>query len=204
MTYWAGYKRPFHWHQWLLWLICLPGFSQAQSISPAPESFLHNLSGMNLVDQTGQAFLPDSLARHTVLFNFIYTNCSYTCSLQTYLLGQVMQALPSDVRGQVRFVSVSIDPANDTPAKLKAFAQQMQADVPGWFFLTGDTQQIEQLARRLRVVDDEQAMEPSLHRTSLWLVDRDGRMLQRYQGDPPDKERLLKELSQVSSLAVLP
>lgn len=172
-----GCLRHLRWRKWLLLLAFWHGFSHAQPALESPQSFLQNLSGIELIDQHGHAFLPGNLTHHVVLFNFIYTHCATSCSLQTYALAQVMQALPADVRSRVRFVSVSIDPTNDTPEKLQAFAQQMQADLAGWWFLTGNAQQIEQLARHLHVFDERDSgseMLPQLHRTSLWLVDAQG------------------------------
>lgn len=170
----------------------------------SPDSFLTNLSGLDLLDQHGRPFLAAGLVDQVVLFNFIFTNCGSVCPLQTRMLAEAFRGLPEDVRGRVRFVSVSIDPANDTPEKLRQFSKAMNADVDGWSFLTGDPRQIEQLAERLRLFDPSESAEnkPEMHRTSLWLVDRQGRMLQRYRGDPPDKQRLVRELSQVSHMTI--
>lgn len=169
------------------------------------DSFLTNFAGLNLLDQQGVPFQAAGLVNHVVLFNFIFTNCGSVCPMQTRTLVQVFGALPDDVRGQVRFVSVSIDPENDTPAKLQRFSKTMGADLDGWSFLTGDTLQVEALTQRLHIFDESetgQVNKPEIHRTSLWLVDKQGRMLQRYRGDPPDKERLIRELAQVSRMTV--
>ena len=158
---------------------------------------------MNLTDQNGNAFHIESLSGHVVLFNFIYTGCSSTCPLQTRVLADVIRALPTDIRPLVRFVSVSIDPANDTSGRLQEFARHMRANEKGWTFVTGDSRQIEQLTQRLHLFDDSLpvlAKRPQIHRSDLWLVDKQGRMLQRYRGNPPDKKRLIRELSQVSRM----
>jgi protein SCO1/2 len=172
--------------------------------APDSTSFLNNLVGMDLVDQHSQTFQPASLVNQVVLFNFIFTNCGSVCPLQTRTLAQVYRELPADVRNQVRFVSVSIDPVKDTPEKLRQFSKNMGADLAGWSFLTGDPRQIEQLAERLRLFDpaESAANKPEMHRTSLWLADKQGQMLQRYRGDPPDKERLIREITQVSSMTI--
>jgi cytochrome oxidase Cu insertion factor (SCO1/SenC/PrrC family) len=170
-----------------------------------PDSFLHNLDDMYLVDQHGRPFRSADLASHVVLFNFIFTSCGSVCPMQTRILAQVLRELPEDVRGRVRFVSLSIDPGNDTPEKLRNFSKVMDAEREGWSFLTGDARQIEELAQRLRIFDETEtatANKPETHRTTLWLVDGQGRMLQRYRGDPPDKERLIRELAQVSRMTI--
>jgi cytochrome oxidase Cu insertion factor (SCO1/SenC/PrrC family) len=166
-------------------------------------SFLSNLVDMELMDQDGRSFEVDSLVDRVALFNFIFTRCGGTCPMQTRVLAQVFQQLPADVRSQVRFVSISVDPTNDTPAQLQRFAKTMNADLDGWSFLTGDAEQIDRLLQRLHIFEEsDQANNPQIHRTALWLVDQRGRMLQRYQGDPPDKDRLIREIAQVSHLIV--
>lgn len=170
-----------------------------------PHSFLSNLDGVDLVDQYGHPFQATGLVNNVVLFNFIFTSCGSVCPLQTRTLAQVFQELPADIRSQVRFVSVSIDPEKDTPERLRLFSKTMNADLDGWSFLTGDARQIEGLTQRLQIFDQSesgQANKPEMHRASLWLVDKQGRMLQRYRGDPPDKERLVRELTQVSLMSI--
>ncbi len=164
------------------------------------KSFLDNFKHVGLVDQHGKKLDTDALSGHVMLFNFIFTGCDSACPVQTQVLAQVLQALPTDVRKQTRFISVSIDPGNDTPQKLKHFADRMQADLDGWQFVTGDVLQLQDIARRLHLLDEADPNTPTLHRTSLWLIDSEGRMLQRYKGNPPDRERLIRELIQVSQL----
>ncbi|MBA55185.1 MAG: hypothetical protein CMK89_12090 [Pseudomonadales bacterium] len=187
-------RRVMHHCIWgCLWLL---GVTCAQAATST--SFLHNFKSIALQDQSGKPFTVGQLANQVVLFSFIFTGCDSTCPIQTRVLSQVLQDLPAQAREQVRFVSVSIDPGNDTPEKMLKFARQMQADQDGWLFLTGDVLQLQDLARRLHLMDETSPNTPAIHRTSLWLVDKQGRMLQRYRGDPPDRERLVRELIQVS------
>lgn len=163
-------------------------------------SFLSNISDLELFDQRGNVFDVRALQNKTVLFNFIFTDCGSICPMQTKVLTDVMGELPMEVRTQVRFVSISIDPENDTPEKMLAFSQALHADINNWSFLTGNAEDISQLTTRLLIFDEGEENKPQVHRTSLWLVDTQGRMMQRYRGDPPDKERLVKELIQISQL----
>ena len=47
------------------------------------------------------------------------------------------------------FYSISIKPQDDTPAALKHYAETRNADLPGWYFLTGDPYDIETIRFRL-------------------------------------------------------
>lgn len=178
----------------------LPSDDQATGALPG---FLGNLDGMSLLDRHGRAFDARELAGRTVLFNFMYTSCDAVCPLQTRALAEIRRALPAAVRERVRFVSLSLDPDTDTPARLSDFAHRMDAEDDGWHFLTGDVRELQRLAERLHLTDERASgnAAPLVHRSSLWLVDGRGRMLQRYRGDPPDAARLVRELGQVVRLA---
>lgn len=174
--------------------------ANASSSDILPTSFLSNISDLELIDQHGKTFEVQHLQNKTVLFNFIFTDCGSICPMQTKVLTDVMGELPMDIRSQVRFVSISIDPQNDTPEKMLAFSTALKADVNNWHFLTGKAEHIKTLTTRLLIFNEGEENQPQVHRTSLWLVDKQGRMMQRYRGDPPDKERLIKELIQISRL----
>ncbi len=166
-------------------------------------SFLHNLEGLLLLDQSNKPFRPESLKGQVVLFNFIFTRCGSVCPTQTRDLATVQKRLGADVLDQVHFVSVSVDPDHDTPQVLNSFAQKMRANSDHWSFLTGSETQLQKLFDRLKVKKaDGQQSQIEIHRTSLWIVDKQGRMLQRYKGDPIDKTRLIRELTQIASLGL--
>jgi len=159
------------------------------------------LQGLKLIDQQRQPLTAATVQRQVVLMHFVFTTCSSTCPLQVRELAEVHAALPDDVRRQVRFLSVSVDPLQDTPASLAAFARRMGADRPGWHFATGAPTQVEQLLDRMQVMDSRKANpKPDDHRTSLYLFNATGTLVQRYGGVPVDRPRLLAEITQVARL----
>lgn len=165
------------------------------------DSFLKKFSKLNVVDQHDRPFNPELLLGKVVLFNFIFTGCSKTCPPQTQQLKAVLEALPSEVRKQTEFVSVSLDPHNDTPSRLRAFIQTMDVDLPDWTFVTGNPKHLQQIAERLHMYDDQATRpDPQVHRTTLWLVDAQGQLLQRYRGMPVDQKRLIHEIGVVSQM----
>jgi protein SCO1/2 len=72
-----------------------------------------------------------------VLLNFIYTSCTAICPPMTRIFAEVQERLGAD-RSRVRIVSVSIDPEQDTPKRLKDYARQFGAGEQ-WLFLTGSS-----------------------------------------------------------------
>lgn len=154
-----------------------------------------NFSDVKLTDQEGHTFSFDQLAGRIVLMNFMFTTCSSVCPVQTRALAEVQAALPARLRVQVHFVSLSLDPLSDTPARLKAYGQKMGVRFDNWHLLTGQPGHIDRVSERLRLFrPGASTRRPEDHATSLWLIDRQGRIVQRYAGNPPDARRLTREL----------
>jgi protein SCO1/2 len=108
-----------------------------------------------LITQDGERvlFYDDLIKGKIVAVNFIYTNCMFTCPLETARLAQVQRILGDRVGKDIFFYSISIDPEHDTPAVLKEYKQEFDVR-PGWTFLTGNREDIDLLAFRLGMTDD--------------------------------------------------
>jgi protein SCO1/2 len=95
-------------------------------------------------------FFDDLIKDKVVLINFIYTTCPDTCPLETARLLEVKKILGDRVGKDVFFYSITVDPENDTPEVLKAFADNW--GIPeGWNFLTGDPDDLVLVRRKLGV-----------------------------------------------------
>ena len=70
-----------------------------------------------------------------VVLNFIFTTCSSFCPLSSQTFGEFQIELGSD-RKHVHLMSISIDPEQDTPARLREYAHKFGAG-PGWQHYTG-------------------------------------------------------------------
>jgi protein SCO1/2 len=70
-----------------------------------------------------------------VVLNFIFTTCSSICPLSSQTLAQFQRKLGPD-RKYVHLMSISTDPEQDTPARLREYAKKFGAG-PGWQHYTG-------------------------------------------------------------------
>jgi protein SCO1/2 len=70
-----------------------------------------------------------------VVLNFIYTSCTTICPLSSQVFQQFQEDLGSG-HEPVHLVSISIDPEQDTPARLRAYAAQFHA-AHGWDHYSG-------------------------------------------------------------------
>ncbi|HKP61720.1 MAG TPA: SCO family protein [Polyangiales bacterium] len=92
--------------------------------------------------QSEVAFSFQRLRGRTIVMNFIFTHCAASCPLQVRALTAVQHALPADLSQRVQFVSVTMDPARDTPSVLKDYAARMGAQLENWSFVTGHPAEI--------------------------------------------------------------
>jgi len=117
----------------------LPAMSSAQ------------IPDVRIYDQDGQPrnFYRDLVRGKTVAINFIFTTCTGVCPPMTATLRRVQQSLPSHP-SSIQLISISVDPATDTPARLHEFAAKFKAG-PGWTFVTGDKSDIDEILRALGV-----------------------------------------------------
>jgi cytochrome oxidase Cu insertion factor (SCO1/SenC/PrrC family) len=96
-----------------------------------------------VIDQDGRSFrfYDDIIKGRIVVISFIYTSCQDLCPLTTARMTQLQDKLDGAVGRDLFFVSITVDPENDTPAKMKAFADAFGVG-PGWLFLTGKVEDI--------------------------------------------------------------
>ena len=79
----------------------------------------------------------------------MYADCHGACPLVTTVLKRTYRDLKDRMGKDLFFYSISVKPQDDTPAALKHYAKMREADLPGWYFLTGDPYDIETIRYRL-------------------------------------------------------
>ncbi|HKC55277.1 MAG TPA: SCO family protein, partial [Vicinamibacterales bacterium] len=123
---------------------------------------------VTLTTQEGRSvrFYDDLIKGKIVAINLIYTSCQYNCPLETARLAQVQKLLGDRMGKDVFFYSITIDPQHDTPAVLKAYAEQFGAG-PGWLFLTGTEADIDLLSRKLGLYSPPKPSNKDGHTPSL-------------------------------------
>jgi protein SCO1 len=84
-----------------------------------------------------------------VLLNFVYTTCTGICLPMSQVFAAMQERL-GPAADQVQMISVSIDPAQDTPARLAEYAARFAAG-PQWRFDTGSQEAIDAIQRAFNV-----------------------------------------------------
>ena len=97
-----------------------------------------------LIDQNGQdvRFYSDLLKGKVVVIETFFGTCTGSCPRMAGILEGLQTKLGDQLGRDVFFLSFTVDPENDTPAKLKMYADEFHAK-PGWLFLTGKKENVD-------------------------------------------------------------
>ena len=167
--------------------------------SREPLPTLGRVGAFALVDQDGKPITADTLRGKVWIAAFFFTHCPTICPRIT----RRMRALQVEANArlpELDFVSFSVDPENDTPPVLLAYAQQYSANLRNWSFLTGDLAVV-----KATVVDGfklalDGKPDPSaqnggiIHGSHLVLVDRQLAIRGYYRtDDDAEMKRLLED-----------
>ena len=161
-----------------------------------------------LTDQDNARFARDSMEGKIWVADFIFSNCPAICPLLTAkfkaLEEETMDWEDGAGAERVRFLSISVDPRNDTPAALKKYAEKYKANLDRWTFLTGapaDVAQLLQNGFKVATVDgvsEEKVAKVAdgeiLHVEHFALVDHLGRVRGYYAQDSESQAKLRRDL----------
>jgi protein SCO1/2 len=111
-----------------------------ETVSPARKYF----SDVELINQDGQKmrFYSDVLKDKVVIINTFFSTCTSVCPPMNRNLEKVQEALGDRLGKDAFIVSLSVDPAVDTPPRLKEYSRRFHAR-PGWIFLTGKKENVD-------------------------------------------------------------
>lgn len=155
------------------WLAALAAFLLAGDVGAAERQWRDGyIPNVPVVSQDGRSlrFYDDVLKGKVSIISFIYTSCRDICPVVTARLSQLEDKLGDAAGRDYFFVSISIDPANDTPDKLKEYGKAFGVG-PNWLFLTGDAKDIDAIRHRL----GERSRALTEHRNEVLLFnDRSG------------------------------
>ena len=111
-----------------------------------------NIPNTDLINQDGKKVkFYDLIKGKVVAVNFIFTTCKTICPVMGANFAGLKKIMASKVKsGELLMLSVSIDPDNDSPERLKAWSKKFSAG-PGWTLVTGKRQDVFELLKRLEV-----------------------------------------------------
>jgi protein SCO1/2 len=149
----------------------------------------------SLVNQDNEARTKDDFRGQTWVAAFMFTTCSDICPMMAKHIAGLQKSFHK--AEHVKFVTITVNPENDSPEVLKAYAERFGAETKQWIFLTGSRETITNLAVRSFKLGD--INEPVFHSAKLTLVDGQGRIRGYYDGTSQrGVAKLLHDLDQLS------
>jgi protein SCO1/2 len=174
---------------------------------PGALQTLGEIPAFSMLDQRGATVTSDALRGQVLIVDFFYATCPTSCPR----LSAQMAAFQERLRTQgpdlpVHLVSITLDPENDTPEVLAAYARKYHADDARWSFLSGRSGELDRVVvKGFKVMfertDPAAGLGSIMHGEWFVLVDRRGHVRGYYQiGDEArmtelfrDAERLARE-----------
>jgi cytochrome oxidase Cu insertion factor (SCO1/SenC/PrrC family) len=162
-------KRP-----WWLWGVCVlvtlvgvglylrVSFENASRQAAQDLPRLWEVPDFALIERSGQSVTRADLLGKVWIASIIFTRCAEECPLVSNHMARLQATFAAEP--DVRLVSITVDPAYDTPEVLTRYAQSFAAQPQRWLFLTGDKAMIYRLVRegfRLGLMDPQESVKSS-------------------------------------------
>lgn len=141
----------------------------------------HTISEFSFINQLGEQVNNDSMKGNIYIADFFFTNCPSICPVMTKNMAYVQNKLK--VYPNIKFLSHTVDPANDSPQRFKEYINEMRLkniniDESNWDFVTGKKEEIYDVAKSYFVNVSADSLAPGgfLHSEYFVLVDKEGRI----------------------------
>ncbi len=170
-----------------------PGIPPGAIIADIPWRHLPNIDRFKLTDQNGDEFDSAKLAGKPYAVCFFFANCPTICRDLNKRVEMLNRQLK---KTDIQFISITVDPENDTPEVLNRYAADFGATPDRWAFLTGQRYQVEQVGKQ----NFQVTIDKEFHIDNILLVDKWGRYRDRFKWDDPlDTKRFLKVAKALSA-----
>ena len=146
----------------------------------------------SLIGADGRTVTNADLRPNVWIADFVFTRCSGPCPTLSARMQSLQTALAD--RPQVKLVTVTLDPKNDTPLVMAAYAKRFHAEPNRWWFLTGDDEAaMHNLVEKglKQTVIPAKGDQPIIHSEYIIVIDRVGRIRSAHGGLDPESKRLL-------------
>jgi protein SCO1/2 len=179
----------------------ISGIAKTGHSAAEPEAAaFKSLAEFSLTDQEGRTVRPQDLAGKALAVTFIYTRCPLPdyCPRFTGNFAKLQKHLAPRFGARFQLVSVSLDPAYDTPQVLKRYGLKHGSDFRIWTYLTGGEDEIRALARQYGVEfwRDKDLVN---HSAACAVIAPGGKLYKLYRGNTWTSDEVEADLSALLS-----
>jgi protein SCO1/2 len=139
----------------------------------------------DLIDQSGKPVRLADFKGKVTLVSFVFTTCSGSCPATTSRMAKIQEHLQQRglLEKGVRLVSISLDPARDTPEVLRGYMRLYEVDGATWSFLTGPQEKVSKTIAAWGMWAKPAANGQLDHPSRIFLLDRNGQIREIYNLD---------------------
>lgn len=193
---------------WLEKIAIVAAPNPNQPAPPINENFAqigNPIPDFTLTNQDGKKISPEDYKGKALAITFIYARCPLPeyCILMSKNFSDLAIQLNnnSELKDKIRLLSISFDPENDTPEKLKQYGQgylgkDAKPDFTVWQLATGTDKQVKEIADYFGLLYEVDAKDKTQFNHSLRtiVVAPDGKVQKIYAGKEWTSNQLLSEL----------
>ncbi len=174
-------QRTVRWTPLGLSICALFGFMGAAWSDEARLAFIRTPTDFTLTSQDDNAFRLSSLRGKVVLVSFVFTTCNGSCPATTHRMDLAARALAkAGLSEKVHLLSISLDPARDTPAVLRDYMRLYDIETKRWTFVTGTQKEIDKVLADWGMWTRPAANGQLDHPSRVYLLDPRGRVREIY------------------------
>jgi cytochrome oxidase Cu insertion factor (SCO1/SenC/PrrC family) len=162
---------------------------------PAAEFLAGKKPHFSLTERSEKTFDTQSLDGKVWVVTFFYSTCPGPCLRQKRALQEVQRRQHGR---DVHIVSITCDPAIDTPDVLQRYAAQFNADPEKWLFLTGKFEAIQEIAKKQFLLP----FDKQIHSERAIVIDHTGQIRDVFDTlDTDDMQRMTQLLIDLDDAA---
>jgi len=162
------------------------------------DTIQYTIEPFEFLNQNNQKINNNKLKDHIYIADFFFTSCPSICPKVRIEMLKIYDAFKDN--DQVKLVSHTLDPRNDTVEKLNEYASLLEVDHNKWYFLTGDKYALQEIAGSYFVsaMEDPSAPGGIEHSGKMLLVDKTGHIRAYSEGtNPADTPGFIKKIKQL-------
>ena len=149
------------------------------------DTLFHTIPDFEYLNQDSVLIASKSMKGKIWISDFFFTHCPTICPPMTSQMKR-LNGMLSDLSNEIQFMSFSIDPQRDQPARLREYIKEHEIVASNWQFFTGNEEATHRLGVESFLVhtgtDDTEGSGGFAHGDIFTLVDKEGHVRGIYHG----------------------
>ena len=160
------------------------------------DTIWHHVKNISFTNQLGQKVSLNDIKGRTIVIDFFFTRCPTFCPAMAKAMKRLQDAFKKNDT-LVQFISVSIDPINDSVPQLKKFADKYKVNPDSWWLITGDKKELYDfaLSEMKASIADSNIDTGFIHTSNFFLLDKERIVRGWYDGfDSVRQAKLVRDI----------